>query len=120
MRKKEEVKKSLEEAFCMWISKGKNGEYLSGKTTSECGDTEIIGFFNKDKKNYKQPDITICKRVDDKKLEEICVLWKSVSKDKTKPYLFGHTSENENIVAFYNDGKNPKAPYIKGYFKDEE
>ena len=46
MRKKVEENKefNLEEAFALWKQTGKNGEYLKGKTTSECGDCEIWGF----------------------------------------------------------------------------
>ena len=52
MRKKVEEKKefNLEEAFALWKQNGKNGEYLKGRTTSECGDCEIWGFYAKEKK----------------------------------------------------------------------
>ena len=83
MRKKVEEKKefNLEEAFALWKQTGKNGEYLKGKTTSECGDCEIWGFYAKEKKNEKQPDLTICKKLDSGKMEEIAVLW--ATKDDT-------------------------------------
>lgn len=118
MRKKETKTNNLEEAFALWKQEGKNGEYLKGKTTSECGDTEIWGFFRKDKQSNKQPDISICKKLDNGKMEEICALWETVNKDGKGKHLFGRTAEKENIVAFYGDGVN-NHPYIKGYFQDE-
>ena len=118
MRKKEETKKefNLEEAFALWKQDGKNGEYLKGKTTSECGDCEIWGFYKKDKKNSKQPDITLCRK-ENEKMMEIAVLWESDNKSGTGKHLYGKTSENENLIAFYGDGTNNR-PYIKGYFQD--
>ena len=119
MRKKEETKQefNLEEAFALWKQTGKNGEYLKGKTTSECGDTEIWGFFAKDKKSEKQPDLTICKKLDNGKMEEIAVLWETENKNSKGKHLYGRTTEKENIIAFYGDGQNNR-PYIKGYFQD--
>lgn len=133
MRKKVEEKKefNLEEAFALWKQTGKNGEYLKGKTTSECGDTdiwgiytpsecgdtEIWGFYAKEKKNEKQPDLTICKKLDNGKMEEIAVLWETDNKTGTGKHLYGRTSEKENIIAFYSDGTNNR-PYIKAYFQE--
>lgn len=121
MRKKVEEKKefNLEEAFALWKQTGKNGEYLKGKTTSECGDTEIWGFYRKDKKNDKQPDLSICKKVDDK-MEEICVLWETKNKNNDGKHLYGKTSEKENIIAFYNEDSENNRPYIKAYFQDND
>ena len=125
MRKKVEEKKefNLEEAFALWKQTGKNGEYLKGKTTSECGDTEIWGFYDKQpdltvcKKLDKQPDLTVCKKLDNGKMEEVAVLWETDNKAGTGKHLYGRTSEKENIIAFYGDGQNNR-PYIKGYFQD--
>lgn len=124
MRKKVEEKKefNLEEAFALWKQTGKNGEYLKGKTTSECGDTEVWGFYQKDKKNDKQPDITVCKKLENGKMEEICVLWitdNKDNKDNNGKHLYGRTSEKENIIAFFGDETNNR-PYIKAYFQDNE
>ena len=118
MRKKVEENKNfnLEEAFALWKQEGKNGEYLKGKTTSECGDTEIWGFFKKDKKNNKQPDLSICKKVNDK-MEEIAVLWITDNKDGKGKHLYGRTTEKENLIAFYGDEKNNR-PFIKAYFQE--
>lgn len=123
MRKAKEEKNEstfdLEEAFVLWKTKSKNGkEYLSGKTSNTCGENEIVGFFNTEKKNEKSPDIQIYKR-ENEELKEICALWNSVSK-LGKTYLTGSTSENEKIVAYFNNSNNEKAPYIRGYFKDKE
>lgn len=116
---KEEKKTfDLEEAFALWKQTGKNGEYLKGKTTSECGDTEIWGFYAKEKKTEKQPDISICKKLDNGKMEEIAVLWESENKDGKGKHLYGRTAEKENIIAFYNSEDINNRPYIKGYFQD--
>ena len=118
MRKKVEEQKqfNLEEAFALWKREGKNGEYLKGQTTSECGDTEIWAFYRKEKKNEKQPDISVCKKVNDK-MEEIAVLWITKNKNNDEKHLYGKTSENENLIAFFNDTKNNR-PYIKAYFQE--
>ena len=120
MRKKvEETKEfNLDEAFALWRQEGKNGEYLKGKTTPECGDCEIWGFYAKEKKNEKHPDITICKKNKDEKMEEIAVLWESDNKDKKGKHLYGRTAEKENLIAFYNDDKENNRPYIKAYFQE--
>lgn len=123
MRQAKETKNEstfdLEEAFVLWKNNSKNGkEYLSGKTSNTCGDNEIVGFFNTEKKNEKSPDIQIYKR-ENEELKEICALWNSVSK-RGITYLTGSTSENEKIVAYYYNSNNEKAPYIRGYFKDKE
>ena len=108
----------LEEAFALWKQPGKNGEYLKGRTTSECGDTEIWGFYRKDKENDKQPDISICKKLDNGKMEEIAVLWISDNKDGKGKHLYGRTAEKENIIAFFNNEDINNRPYIKGYFQE--
>lgn len=116
---KEETKTfDLEEAFALWKQNGKNGEYLKGRTTSECGDTEIWGFYRKDKENDKQPDISICKKLDNGKMEEIAVLWESDNKNGNGKHLYGRTAEKENIIAFYNSEDINNRPFIKGYFQE--
>ena len=121
MRKKVEERRefNLEEAFALWKQTGKNGEYLKGKTTSECGDCEIWGFYKKEKQNDKQPDITICKKLENGKMEEIAVLWETDNKNSKGKHLYGRTSEKENLIAFYGDETNNR-PFIKGYFQDNE
>lgn len=122
--KKEEIKKeekkeefNLEEAFVLWKHEGKAGtSYLTGNTKEK---VKLLGFFNTKKKNPKEPDVRIY-LVDEegKQRDEVCALWETESKNSHK-YLSGST-EDDNIVAFYNDvDENDKLPYIRAYYKNK-
>lgn len=119
MKKKTEEKKKfdLEEAFVLWLNKSKEGkEYLTGK---DLNNNKLIGFFNENKSNEKQPDIELYQvNKDGKKGDKVVSLWENESKEG-KTYLTGSTNENEKLVGFYGDKKEEKRPYIKGYFKEE-
>lgn len=115
---KEETK--LEEAFVLWKHTSKEGNaYLSGSTPKESGDViSLIGFFNDDKKNPKEPDVRVY-TLDEKgnKDKEVCSLWEQTAKSGSK-YLSGLTSEKDNVVAFYNEiDETSKIPYIRAYYK---
>lgn len=106
------------ECFALWKHQGKNGEYLTGKTVgTETVEMKLVGFFNTNKKNPKEPDIQIYESVEGKKGERICVLWENISKNEVR-YLSGKTN-SDKVVAYYNRTENEKQPFIKGYFKEE-
>lgn len=116
--KKEEKKEefNLEEAFVLWKHTGKSGvEYLSGNTPENL---RLMGFFNKNKKNPKEPDVRVYTLdKDGKQDEEVCALWEVESKNGNK-YLSGNSDE-DFLVAFYNDTDgNEKLPYIRAYYKN--
>ena len=118
MRKKAEEKKefNLDEAFALWLHTSKDKkEYLRGKDLNE---NKIVGFFNTNKRNEKEPDIELY-QVDEKgnKGDKVVSLWENKSKEG-RVYLSGTTNENEKIVAFYGDKTEEKRPYVKGYFKE--
>lgn len=118
MRKQEKEKFNLDEAFVLWEQKSEKGlEYLTGHDLNK---KRLLGFFENNKKNEKQPDIRVY-NVDDegKRKEEVCVLWITKSKEG-KLYLTGLTNEDEKIIAFYCEEKNETSPYLKAYFKDEK
>lgn len=112
--KKEET--NLQEAFVMWKHKAKSGvDYLSGNTTDKI---RLMGFFNKNKKNPKEPDVRIYSLDEEgKQQDEVCALWEVSSKNGHK-YLSGN-SEDDFIVAFYNDNDDEKHPYIRAYYKKD-
>lgn len=118
---KEEVKieerKELEEAFALWSNNSKSGtEYLSGKVD----DMKLIGFFNKDKKNEKEPDIRIyIVENDEISKEAVASLWKNVSKGGNY-YLSGSDNEDKKLVGFYNNKfiEFPNRPYIRVYYSE--
>lgn len=126
LRKQEkEIKKgefSLKESFVLWKNKAKSGEdYLKGHIIeNDKKGFELVGFYNTNKKNPKEPDIRIY-TIDDKgnAYKEVCDLWETVSKDE-KRYLTGSTDDKEKIIAFYNDKQNEEGtrPYIRAYYKD--
>lgn len=115
---KEEVKKQLEEAFALWKNTGKKGnDYLTG---NDCNNHKLVGFYNKEKRNEKEPDIRIYELDSENKIgQSVCSLWNNESKDKKTKYLTGITSDNEKIVAFFNSNCTNNQPIIRAYFKDE-
>ena len=112
-----EVNKELEEAFALWSNNAKSGtEYLTGKV----GEMKLIGFFNKEKKNEKEPDIRVYQLIDDEiSKEAVASLWKNVSKGGNY-YLSGTDNENKKLVGFYNNKfiEFPNRPYIRVYYTE--
>jgi len=113
-----ETKKQLESAFSLWENIGKNKkEYLTGM---DCNDHKLIGFYNTEKKNDREPDVKVYELNDKNEIgTNVASLWINESKDKKVKYLSGLTSDNEKIVAFYNDDTSNNKPLIRAYFKDE-
>lgn len=118
VEKGEERKFDLTEAFVLWENKSKAGrKYLSGTTSEEVDYLDLVGYYNTNKKNPKEPDIRIYVSDKDGKQEEVCSLWENISKNETR-YLTGTTNENEKIIAFYNNvEEHPNRPYIRAYYK---
>ena len=118
---KEEIKveerKELKEAFAMWSNTAKSGsDYLTGK----CDDMKLIGFFNKEKKNEKEPDIRIYIIENDEiSKEAVASLWKNISKGGNY-YLSGTDNENNKLVGFYNTKfiEFPNRPFIRVYYSE--
>lgn len=115
-----EIKKGaneLTEAFALWLHKSKaNNEYLSGLTTFENGNVRLVGYFNTNKKNPKEPDIRVYSLNDEGNQDiEVADLWENISKQETR-YLSGSTNDKEKLVGFYGDKKEDKKPYIRVYF----
>lgn len=120
--KEKEVKKGefdLKESFVLWKEKAKSGiDYLKGYESE--GKVKLVGYYNTNKKNPKEPDIRIYNINDEGNQDkEVCDLWETVSK-KEKRYLTGSTDDKEKIIAFYNDEQNEQGtrPYIRAYYKN--
>lgn len=110
----------LKESFVLWKNiSSKNNEYLSGIATDDPSNTfKLIGYFNTNKKNPKEPDIRIYSLNDEGKQDsEVASLWESVSKNNNR-YLTGTTNEKEHLIAFYGNTEDEKRPYIKAYYKN--
>ena len=117
-----EIKKGefdLKESFVLWKEKAKSGtDYLKGNILENS--TRLVGYFNTNKKNPKEPDIRIYNINDEGNQDkEVCDLWETVSKNE-KRYLTGNTDDNEKIIAFYNNEQNKEGtrPYIRAYYKN--
>ena len=114
--------KELEDAFVLWKHVAKSGmTYLSGSTPKNKKDSiSLVGFFNSNKKNPKEPDVRIYALDEEgNQADEVCSLWENTSKAGSK-YLSGMTSEKDNIVAFYNEiDETSKIPYIRAYYKQD-
>ena len=117
-----EIKKgefNLKESFVLWKNKSKAGQdYLKGYVQNENKDN-LVGFYNTNKKNPKEPDIRIYTINDEGNADkEVCDLWETVSKNENR-YLTGSTDDKERIIAFYNNqNEEGTRPYIRAYYKD--
>lgn len=118
VEKGEERKFDLTQAFVLWEDTSKAGrKYLNGRTSEELDSTKLVGFYNTNKKNPKEPDIRIYVEDSKGEREEVCSLWENISKNETR-YLTGITNEQEKIIAFYNNvEEHPNRPYIRVYYK---
>lgn len=118
---KGEGKFNLTEAFVLWKNTSKSGNaYLSGSTNKdERGNSvRLIGYFNTNKKNPKEPDLRIYDiGPTGNQGIEVCSLWENISKNE-KRYLTGITNDSEKIIAFYQEVEE-KRPYIKAYYKQD-
>lgn len=116
---KEEVKGvefNLKEAFVLWKNKAKSGvDYLSGYTEDK--KVKLVGYFNSNKKNPKEPDIRVYLTIDGKQDMEVAALWESVSEEKGTRYLTGTTNDDEKLVGWYSKVEDEKRPHIRVYYK---
>lgn len=116
-----EIKKGefdLKESFVLWKEKAKSGtDYLKGNILENS--CRLVGYFNTNKKNPKEPDIRVYSVNDEGKQDkEVCDLWETVSKNE-KRYLTGITDDKEKIIAFYTGEQNKEntRPYIRAYYQ---
>ena len=118
--KEETSKKTMKDVMSLWLHTSNNGvEYLTGNLSNDLDGLKVTGFYNKEKKNEKEPDIRVYLLNEDGKTDHVIVsLWNQTSKDN-KNYLSGMTDEKEKVVAFINeDNKDTNKPYIRVYFKN--
>ena len=119
-KKVEREETKLTEAFALWVHDSKTGtKYLSGILNDKLGSGKVVGFYNSNKKNPKEPDIRVYS-IDSEgnQDKEIADLWDSLSKNENE-YLTGISDEKERLIGFYgNGGKSGKEPFIKVYFKN--
>lgn len=112
---------NLTEAFVLWKRKAKSGnDYLSGYVRKGDDVTYLVGYFNSNKKNPKEPDIRVYVQVDGEQDIECASLWENISESKNTRYLTGSTNDNEKIVAFYGKQEDEKRPYIRAYYKENK
>lgn len=120
--KEKEVKENNMKELCiLWHHKTETEvEYLSGNLSEELKFQKVIAFYNKNKKNEKEPDIRVYSLDEENRKDtQIISLWNQVSKSNLK-YLSGKTNENEDVVAFYNQDDDIKKPRIKVYLKESK
>lgn len=111
-----EVKQELKVAITLWLHNSKsNIEYLTG-FADDNKELRVVGFFNTNKKNPKEPDVRIYLHDDQDKKEPIASLWDNVSESKGTKYLSGTTNENEKLVGFYGKENENLRPYIRVYY----
>lgn len=117
-----EVKDSnLVELMSLWLHQSTNGtEYLTGTAEDPTGKFKVVGFFNTNKRDEKDPIVRIYEEVEKgSELKEVLVtLWEHISASGNK-YLTGKDNENTNVVAFYGAKNEEKRPYIRVYTQEK-
>lgn len=110
---KEDVKK-MDFAFCLYRKTSKAGNhYFTGNG--------LIGFYNEEKKNPKEPDLRISRiePLTGGAKEDFASLWVQVSKDGQTTYLTGKVYD-QRIIGFISkqDTTDQPTPYVNFYFDD--
>ena len=122
-KKQKETKKEgavLKEVFVLWKKTSKNDlDYLSGMLSNTDDKKYLVGYYNTNKKNPKEPDIRIyILNEEGSQDHEIASLWTSESKNGTT-YLTGLTDEKEKLVGFFGDSENETRPLIRVYIEEK-
>jgi len=109
---------TLVQAFAMWQREGKKGTFLGG--LDKDNNIGLIGFYNGNKKNPKEPDARIyVVDADGKKEKDECAsLWLNVGKNGNQ-YLTGYYNEKK-VVGFINKNGDSKQPYIRVYYREDK
>lgn len=118
-----EVKDSnLVELMSLWLHESNNGtKYLTGTAQDPTGKFKVVGFFNTNKRDEKDPTIRVYEEVEKgSELKEVLVtLWEHTSASGNK-YLIGKDNEDNNVVAFYGKENEEKRPYVRIYTQEEK
>ena len=110
------VKTMKQDVFAMWKNESKGKPYFTGKGVNT---PNLVGFYDTNKKNMKEPDIRIYSRDGEGILskEPYCSLWANVSQNGKK-YLSGKV-DGKRVVGFINEKtENTKRPYFSVYWSD--
>ena len=120
-----EGKKELERVIVLWIYSSKDGKktYLSGKT--EDGILKLIGFFNKEKQNPKEPDIrlytvhTTARGKTERSEQVYTSLWVNATQNGKK--VISGKLNDRRLVGFFNSKAKVGGtiPYINIYWSDD-
>ena len=113
----ETITQKMEQAFAMWKNTSKKGtQYFSGGD----GTIKLVGYYNTNKKNPKEPDIRIYQLDAEGKMskDEYTSLWCNVSKNGKK-FLTGKIGD-QKIVGFIRENATEKQPYFSCYFSNSE
>lgn len=109
-----ETKQERVQVFALWKKQSKEGKpYFTGKV----GKLNLVGFYNLNKKNLKEPDLRVYHINEEGKAgEEYISLWCNTS-EKGNKYLSGKLGANR-VIGFFNEKatEENKRPYISVYF----
>lgn len=110
---------TMVELLAMWKQKSAEGKsYFTGKTADG---KKLVGFYNTNKKNPKEPDIRIYDRAEldtGIKAKPILSLWADVSQKTGKKYLSGKW-DGKRVVGFIAEKADEKKPYFRVYLSDD-
>ena len=111
-------KKKLQGVFALWRRKSQNGNvYFSGKTE---GGSNLIGFYNTDKKNLKEPDLRVYAKDTEGGLSKdpFVSLWVNATNSGKK--LLSGKLEGKKLIGFINASADEKNPYISVYYSEDD
>lgn len=112
-KKVEKKEFTMEQCFALWKKQSKKGTtFFTGKG--------IVGFFNTNKKNPKEPDLRVYYTDEEGKAqkEPFVSMWCNVGKNGKK-YLTGKL-EGTRLVGFINESGNEKRPYVCVYYSTDK
>ena len=118
MNKTNRQQENLKEIFALWKRQSKAGNtYFSGKNS--IGEN-IVGFFNTNKKNPKEPDLKVYYYAGEEIAKEpVLSMWCNVS-NNGKKYLTGKIDKHRYIGFINGDDQDGKHPYVRIYLREEQ
>ena len=119
IEKQPKQKQKLTEAFALWRNKAQSGEYYLSGYANGNKEFKLLGYFNPNKNNPKEPDVRVYSLDSNgKRDKEVASLWENLDRNEER-YLTGTTDEKEKIVAWYGKENEEKRPYIRAYYKQD-
>lgn len=111
-------KENLTEVLTLWKRQSKSDKpYFTGK---DADGNRIVGFFNTNKKNPKEPDLRVYRYDGDEIAKDPFIsLWCNVSKNGKK-YLSTKIDGVSYVGFISGDSEESKRPYVRVYKREDQ